>query len=273
MHETQYNAYKRNKLTSRRDRSTGRSESNARGEPPLPTPPLNLFAPLGVPVPDKSALALPPALGALRWKLLEYLLVLPALPLTPGGVFPADSELLGGKPYPNPNVRGNELEVAKGGGMSDVGKWMPVAEFGGDVEVLGHATPVFPPVLRSGMACGRDEGGREIPLGVPIPPPRSDELGELSPDAEDANVEDLNADMGVGGGRARTVPSDDPVPTLLLVVVLARTPPAPICKCSRVKFETAEGGEVDVEVLFLPPIPLVRPKDPGTANARLSVRN
>jgi hypothetical protein len=28
-----------------------------------------------------------------------------------------------------------------------------------------------------------------------------------------------------------------------------------------------------VEALFLPPIPLERPKDPGTANARLSVRN
>jgi hypothetical protein len=133
---------------------------------------------------------------------------------------PADSELLGGKPYPSPELRGNELEFAKGGGISDVGKWTPVPEFCGEVEVLGHATPaLLPPplVLRSGMACGREEGGRETPLVAPIPP-RREELGELSPDVEDANVEDLNADIGVTGGRPRTVPSEEAVP---VVVVLA----------------------------------------------------
>lgn len=59
--------------------------------------------------------------------------------MAPGGVFPADPEVLG-NPYPNPvdvELRGAELDVTNGGEVS-LGECTPV-EFGGELEVLGKA--------------------------------------------------------------------------------------------------------------------------------------
>lgn len=111
---------------------------------------------------------------------------------------------------------------------------------------------------------------------MPSPlPGRNDGLAGFKPEAEDAKVEDLNADIGVGGGRVRIVPSDpapEPEPGLLVLLLILLLP---VCKCNLVKFDTTEGGDVDPEVLFLPaPIPgLPRPTEPGIANAKLSAWN
>lgn len=143
-----------------------------------------------------------------------------------------------------------------------MGKFTPWPAEGGEVLELGQAYNAVP---RSGIACGREDCGRDRPLGVlgirppPARPLDSEELGELRPDVDEANVDDLNAGIVVSGGL-RIVPS--PANSGLAGADAPAT-------CKRVKLPTT-GGEVEELPVSLALSALVRPREPGVANARLS---